>query len=372
MIIRRYLNREILKSATLITSLFSIILLAHLLVRFINQVAGGKLALTDLGLVLMIEAPRLISVLLPFALYFAILLVYRRLHVDHEITALTACGFSTIALVRMMFPMIGLVIVITILLMNWINPQVLSSGRTKLARTGAMMVLKNLQAGHFYPLPNDRGILYAERISPNHQTLSRLFLATELDKLPLLKLLKKSSVKPVEIDEKAVILTAAAGYQWQDPETQKLFLIMHNGQLISGTPGKNDYDLLRFQRLQLPLITYQNTADAAVDTYPFYTLWRYRHDLLHAIELQWRLAIPLSTLLLALVAMMLSRTQPRQGHHRSILYGLLFYIVYLNGLLMGRHWMKVGQISVTWGLWWVHGLCLIAAFVASLANKRTS
>jgi lipopolysaccharide export system permease protein len=78
-------------------------------------------------------------------------------------------------------------------------------------------------------------------------------------------------------------------------------------------------------------------------------------------ELHWRIGIPLSTLILAILAVPLSKSQPRQGRYGRLAIGLLVFIIYLNLLSAGQAWLEQGVVPAWVGLWWVHGAMLFAA-----------
>ena len=59
-----------------------------------------------------------------------------------------------------------------------------------------------------------------------------------------------------------------------------------------------------------------------------------------AAELQWRFALPISVLMLALLAIPLSHVRPRQGRYSHILPAILIYIVYMNLLFIARNWVE--------------------------------
>jgi lipopolysaccharide export system permease protein len=80
-------------------------------------------------------------------------------------------------------------------------------------------------------------------------------------------------------------------------------------------------------------------------------------------ELHWRLGIPLATLILAFMAVPLSKSQPRQGRYGRLAIGLLVYIIYLNLMTAGKAWLEQGTVSGSVGLWWVHALMLSFALV---------
>ena len=82
-------------------------------------------------------------------------------------------------------------------------------------------------------------------------------------------------------------------------------------------------------------------------------------DLEEIAELQWRIGVPISTLLLAFLAVPLSRAQPREGRYGRLAIGLLVFIIYLNMMSAAKSWIEQGSISPTLGLWWVHAVILL-------------
>jgi lipopolysaccharide export system permease protein len=84
-------------------------------------------------------------------------------------------------------------------------------------------------------------------------------------------------------------------------------------------------------------------------------------DPLHRAELQWRIGVPLSMIILAIFAVPLSRSQPRSGRYGRLAVGLLVFIIYFNLLSAAKAWVERGEINPSLGLWWVHGLVLLAA-----------
>jgi lipopolysaccharide export system permease protein len=77
-------------------------------------------------------------------------------------------------------------------------------------------------------------------------------------------------------------------------------------------------------------------------------------DPLMRSELHWRLAAPLSVLVLGLLALPLSKSSPREPRYARMLLALLAWLVYYNGLLLGRAWIGQGKLAPAFGLWWVY------------------
>ena len=77
-------------------------------------------------------------------------------------------------------------------------------------------------------------------------------------------------------------------------------------------------------------------------------------------EYQWRLSTPITTLLLALLAVPLSRNRPRQGRYAKLLLAFVIYAAYYNLVGISRTWVEQQATS---SIWWAP---LILALVVVL------
>jgi len=78
-------------------------------------------------------------------------------------------------------------------------------------------------------------------------------------------------------------------------------------------------------------------------------------------ELQWRLSFPISVFILVLLAVPLSRVNPRQGRFAQLFPAILIYIIYANMIFVSRNWLENGEIPWWVGMWWIHGIALLLA-----------
>jgi lipopolysaccharide export system permease protein len=85
-------------------------------------------------------------------------------------------------------------------------------------------------------------------------------------------------------------------------------------------------------------------------------------------EWQGRLAAPLSSVLLALLGVPLSRTAPRQGKYARIVSGVVIYALYYNLSAMAKSWVETGVAPTVPGIWWVPGL--LAGVVLTLLRQQ--
>ncbi|MCY1314650.1 Lipopolysaccharide export system permease protein LptF [compost metagenome] len=64
-----------------------------------------------------------------------------------------------------------------------------------------------------------------------------------------------------------------------------------------------------------------------------------------------------------LLAVPLSRVNPRQGRFLKLLPAVLLYMSYLALLIAARGMLDKGKLSFSLGLWWVHGIFLVVGLL---------
>ena len=78
-------------------------------------------------------------------------------------------------------------------------------------------------------------------------------------------------------------------------------------------------------------------------------------------ELHWRIAMPIFTLILAILALPLARSEPRQAHYGRLILAFLSYLVGMNLMLISVKYIGSSLIPAWLGLWWLHLPMLVLA-----------
>jgi lipopolysaccharide export system permease protein len=65
------------------------------------------------------------------------------------------------------------------------------------------------------------------------------------------------------------------------------------------------------------------------------------------------LSTPLSTILLALVGVPLSRSNPRRGKYAKLGVAIVIFAVYYQLFVIARTWVEKGRVDPLIGIWWV-------------------
>ncbi|HWM44946.1 MAG TPA: LptF/LptG family permease, partial [Burkholderiales bacterium] len=85
-------------------------------------------------------------------------------------------------------------------------------------------------------------------------------------------------------------------------------------------------------------------------------------------ELLWRVGIPISALVLVLLAIPMSFVNPRAGRSANLLFALLTYIVYSNLLSVSQARVAQGRMDFGVGWWLVHA-GMVALLIVMFAQR---
>lgn len=361
MIISRYLTKEVFNTLLAVTFVLLLIFISQQLVRYLSYAASGKIAANILFQIVGFEIPNLLALLLPLGLFLGIILTYGRLYADNELRVLHACGLSVKRLTGITSGLAIMVMLVVMVLMFWVNPFIAADKQKILASGSIDNLLNTLMPGRFQVGSDGRRVVYVERISRDHKQANNLFIA------------EQAKTKSEDNNAPWVVLSAKSGYQAIDPQTKQPFIMADTGNRYEGIPGQNNYKIIQFKKYAVStpglVLNTQRQIEEAIPTAQLFALYK---DPEKMSELQWRVSIPLSVLLLALLAIPLSQVKPRQGRYAMLLPAILIYVAYMNLLFVGRNLIEQKMVSPQIGLWWVHLLALVLAGGLMLTWRRRS
>ncbi|MNF35106.1 lipopolysaccharide export system permease protein [Pseudomonas linyingensis] len=345
MIIFRYLSREVLVTLSAVSAVLLVIIMSGRFIKYLAQAAQGLL---DPGVLLMImgfRLPGFLQLILPLGLFLGILLAYGRLYLESEMSVLSAAGMSRQRLLAYSMAPAALVA----LLVGWLSlglaPQGVARVEQVLNSQDALTEFDTLVPGRFQALKSGSRVTYTERLTEDGQELGGVFIS-ELR-------LSRDGDKQRGIS----VLVAERGRQEIRPDGSR-YLILENGYRYDGKPGQADYRAIQYDRygvlLPKPEVASEMNEREGI---PTVELFGSDNPRLQA-ELQWRLSLPLLVFVVTVLAVPLSRVNPRQGRFLKLLPAILLYMAYLALLIAMRGQLDKGRLPAALGLWWVHGLFL--------------
>ncbi len=337
MIIFRYISKELYTSLLGILIVLLIVFISNQFIHYLQFVASGHITMSAVMKLMSIQVPFLMGYLLPLSLYLSILLVFGRLYLDHEMTVMSACGMSPANFLMIILSFALTITMIVAILMLWLQP-LLDSYRTQIYyESVAQATIEKVMPKRFQELgPN--AVFYAEELDRGQHKMRDVFFAQH---------------------NKSWDITVAKIAQEKTLDNNDRFLLFKNGYRYLGSPGTPDYQVIQYQEYGVLITKEIQTRSGWPSNASTNKLWRQRKNPKAAAELHWRMAMPVSVLVLALLAFPLSRVNPRRGKFTQLLPAILFYIVYGNLLFLGKAWIIKGIINFNLGLWWVHGIMLL-------------
>jgi lipopolysaccharide export system permease protein len=360
LIIRKYLTKEVIGTMAAVIIVLMLAFLSQQLVRYLRYVAIGKIATGVLLELVMIEIPYLLALLMPLALYLGIMLSYGRMYSDQEMAILNMSGFSERRLLRQTGIIAIVISLFVLVLMLWVNPW-LSLRRQAIMTSdeATLHMIETLMPGRFQVSPDGNNVMYVENLSRDHKRAQNVFIAQQ-------------KVDPNESNKKEwTLIYADQGYQKKMKNIPDPFFVTVDGYRYEGVPGQNDYKIIKYKSyaIRIPQTDTQliHPEDEALTVT---SLWHGYNDPKHAATLQWRISVALSVLILAMFATPLSAVMPRKSRFVVLLPAVVIYIIYINLLFVARRWMEQGHVPPMLGMWWVHGLMLVAVLVLFFIRGR--
>jgi len=350
-IIFKYLTKEILTTLLAATLILLVIFITNQSVGFLQRAAAGQLPATVLLQLIMLEIPLLLPYLLPLGLYLGILLTLGRMHLESEMTVLSACGMSRAKLVSMTLIIAIGVALLVAWLMAIVVPRAQGEINTIFGRAAVTASASQIIPGRFmtFNKGDNQIVFYAENVT-NHTVMHHVFMAQKIKK-------ETSTESP-----KWGIVVAQTAQEKKNYKQSGNFVIFDHGYRYVGAPGEKKYQVMKFDRYGFRINTNQIPVYNAVQYYSFAKLLALSPgNLAAAAELQWRIAMPISVLILALMAVPLSEIRPRFGKFTQLFPAILIYITYADLIFLTRDWIRTGKLSPTWGMWWIHGAMLVVA-----------
>ncbi|MBY0378730.1 MAG: LPS export ABC transporter permease LptF [Gammaproteobacteria bacterium] len=359
MIIKKYLAKEIYMHLAVVSGILVLIFLSNQLVQFLGRAAAGKLTGGMLLKIMALEVPILLGFLLPVALFIAILLAYGRLYVDSEMTVLQACGVSQKQLLAYTQTFAILVFIIVLIMNFYLTPNLYRDKDKIIATNPATIIINTLVPGRFKSF-NDQNIIYVEGVDHTTQQAQNIFIA----KREFVTVHKKVDGQDTTTKVPTWrVLSAEKAYQVQSKALQGSFVVAENGTEYNGIPGQRDFRVIHFKKYGARIPDTENIKTKVnYSSLSFGDLWGLAFNNKKAMaELQWRISMPLSVPILVLLALPLSRVNPRLGRYRKLIPAILLYTVYANMQFVARGWLEDGVIPAYIGLWFLHFVLLAIA-----------
>jgi lipopolysaccharide export system permease protein len=339
----RYLTREVLTNMLAVTFVVLLIIMSGRFVRHLDQAATGDIAAEVVFQMILFRMPNFISLVLPLGFFFGILLAYGRLYVESEMVVLSTSGMSPSRLLA--YTCVPAFFLMAFMAFNSLYLAPTGEARVQkiLADPRTSESLGVLLPGEFRTFNDSRQVVYVENLYRDKTRMKTVFLSSAQE------------AEPGDRFPRVNLVVSESGRIVNKGPSAGRYLELYSGYQYEGAPGKNDYQVARFDTYGVRISDRRGAMDRREERDAVPTAALFHSDKpRYQATLQWRLSLPIIIPVVSLLALSLSRTNPRAGRYVKLFPAVLLYMAYLISLNAARGGVENETLSPAIGLWPVH------------------
>ncbi|HIP76382.1 MAG TPA: LPS export ABC transporter permease LptF [Psychromonas hadalis] len=356
MILRRYLMLETFKSQVGILFVLLLIFVSQKFISILGQAIKGVIPPDIVMTLLYLNMPTLGTLMLPISFYLAILFAHGRLHGESEMVAMTSCGYSPNKVLKATLYLSFFTFLFAAFNSLYVAPKAEAKMISVIEEAEADAGAATLIQGRFHSIYDKGSVIYVEKFIEGRK-LENVFAAHW----------------PEDETQAPSILTSLTGHV--EERSDGTWLTLNDGQRYAGMLGQKEFDSSDFERYEIHIANREvKSKRRGVNSMPTMDLIGVNNPDAIA-ELQWRIAIPISILLLTFMAVPMAIVNPRQGRYAKIMPALALYLTFFLLLSTSRSMIEDGSIpaAIIWvveGVFFGFGLFLHAITLGKIFNKR--
>jgi lipopolysaccharide export system permease protein len=334
MIFQRALLREFAGLAGAVFMTLFAIAVTTRLIRLLGQAAGGKFPSDAVFAFLGFFALGALPVLLSLTMFISVLLTLTRQWRDSEMVIWFTTGQPLTAWLKPVslfaLPQIAVIAALSLFISPW-AAQMAGQYASKLETRDDV---SRVSPGVFGETNNRQRVFFVESVSGDSSAVQNIFVSS------------------VQQNRSGVSMSRSGHTETADNGDR--FIVLDKGRRYEGAPGDPEYRLTEFDRYAARIEAKESREVTPTHkNLPTYALIASPTNQ-NLGELLWRIGIPISALVLVLLAIPMSFVNPRAGRSANLLFALLTYIVYSNLLSVSQARVAQGRMDFGVGWWLVH------------------
>jgi lipopolysaccharide export system permease protein len=334
LIFRRALIREFSSLALAVFATLFAITVTTQLIRLLGQAASGKVLSEGVLALLGFSALNYLPVLLSLTLFISVLMALSRSYRDSEMVVWFCSGQSLLAWIKPVLVFALPVVLVIGTLSLFLSPWAVGMSEAYRKQMDERDDIARVAPGVFREASGAERVFFVEAIDGDETNVKNVFV---------------SQVTKGRLS----VMVSQRGYR-QIAENGDRFVVLLNGRRYDGVPGSPDFRIMDFERYSLRVEAREAVAPQ-LSTKAMSTLALVREGgSPHLAELLWRIGLPLSALVLSLLAIPLSFVNPRASRSINLVFALLIYMVYSNLVSIAQAWVLQSRLSFSVGWWSVH------------------
>jgi len=320
--------------------LLVLVIASNRFVGFLADAAEGKLPANMVFLMLGYKMLATLPKILPISILVGMLLTFSRMSTDRELVIMATSGISKLFQLGIVFRFALVFCLFVSIITLYFAPWAEQGVHNLKERAKQESDISGIKAGQFKEFSKGDRIVYVQKPSVDNLSMEEIFLQ-------------------VRQQGKLGVLTSDSARFRVDEKSGNKYIVFSDGRRYVGKPGLLDYQITEYEKYAI--LTESAAADtpgaktAALSTADIFG----SKELIHQAELQWRISLILSCLLLSILAILLMQAHSSERKYMPFIIGISIYLIYSNLLAIAKTLMKRDELPAFIGLWWVHILLLI-------------
>ena len=354
-IIARYIVREVLYTFVITLFILTFIFITNQFVKLLSKIAIGVFPVSMALKIVFLFIPEFMQVLIPLSFFISILIVHGRLHADNEFIVLFTCNYSWLMLIRLIILLSLLISIFVAFLSLWIVPNIVVFRETIFAKSEVNGFIHFISPGRFQQIENGNVIFYISD-KKSDMEMEEIFIVEYKGDL--------NKPNNIVVSEKAMLQSVENGHH-------NFFLTLKSGWRYFGIPGSTEFIITNFKEYGRELMNDINMILSDTKFMSTMSLWE-SNNLNEIAELYWRFSLPISVIVLSVIAVPLSQVKNGQERLRKLLIGIVIYIIYYNLITLSHRLIISGNLSLIVGTLLVHIIFLLFGVILFLYTSNKS
>jgi len=352
MLLKTSLTKELFYTSLTTIVILSGVVIAQRSVYIFRLAAKGIIPNDAIDTILVFNLLKHLPLLLSLTLFLTVLMTLTRWYKDSEMVIWFSSGLGLSNLIKPIIMFSLPIITLIAALSFYISPWAVYKAEEFKTGLKSRDELATITPGIFKESKSDNRIFYVEGFSE------------------LGNLVKSIFVQSIQ-NGKVGVIVANKGERIKNDKGED-YIVMKEGKRYEGRPNSQEFSTTYFQEYgvliekEAPKIISVGEVYEAKSTLELLASNSSRYK----AELYWRISLPLSSLLLVLLAIPLSVINPRSGRSANIIAALLLFVIYNNLLGVSHSIVSIGNTKILYGLWPVH--LSFATIAIYLLYRRTN
>lgn len=322
-ILGRYIIKQTALTTLLVLGFLVLMLLGGRLIRYFGMAAQGGLQPSFLFRLVGYNLPFFLELILPLAFFVALMLTFGRLYADSEMAAMNAAGISKYRLASLLWPLVFLLFLLQCYLSLVAKPWGIRNAETIWQQQSLAQAFDLIRPQEFMSSGNYH--LYVGQVGKTRQVVNDVMVIEQ---------------KP---NGDSTLILARGATQVNGSDAVQLDLL--EGRRYEFNPNSLGYQIIGFDSYRLGLETKELPSFITKTTTRPTDELIFIGDEAAFAELGYRLSLPFLIVFALLLALPLSKVNPRQGRWLKLLPAVLSFVVLAMSIISLKEPIAKGRVS---------------------------